>query len=205
MVAGICVCCMKLTKRSVQLAFDPAHRVFPERNSQNSSSARARERAFSNMKASKVTRTLPAVQKGIFERTKVRIFGEGRAEWTGQRLHKVWQRLGKTRSTRSWGLRLVFDAVFSLGRHLSICCLFYTSRFRARRFEELDSIVMDVGGAIKMGLAEVVLFLVAVLILDSVFCFFQSSALLLISKGKALIQLFVSTVCFLCFHLLETH
>jgi hypothetical protein len=86
---------MKLTKRSVQLAFDPAHRVFPERNSQNSSPARARERAFSNMKASKVTRTLPAVQKGIFERMKVRIFGEGKGGMAGQRRHKVRQRLGQ--------------------------------------------------------------------------------------------------------------
>jgi hypothetical protein len=148
---------MKLTKRSVQLAFDPAHRVFPERNSQNSSPARARERAFSNMKASKVTRTLPAVQKGIFERMKVRILGEGKAERrisVDSRYGRDW---GKIRSTRSRGLRLVFDAVFSLGRHQYVVSIL-PSRFRARRFEELDSIVMDVGGAIKMSLAEVVLF-----------------------------------------------
>jgi len=46
-----CVCCMKLTKRSVQLAFDPAHRVFFRKKLKNSSPVRARERAFPNMKA----------------------------------------------------------------------------------------------------------------------------------------------------------
>jgi hypothetical protein len=109
------------------------------------------------MKASKVTRTLPAVQKGIFERMKVRILGEGKAERrisVDSRYGRDW---GKIRSTRSRGLRLVFDAVFSLGRHQYVVSIL-PSRFRARRFEELDSIVMDVGGAIKMSLAEVVLF-----------------------------------------------
>ena len=74
-----------------------------------------------------------------------------------QRRHKGWQRLGKIRSTRRWGLRLVFHSVFSFGRqHLPVVSI-YTSSFRARRFEELDSIVMD-AGAVKMGLVEVVFF-----------------------------------------------
>ena len=42
-----------------------------------------------------------------------------------------------------------FDSVFSLGRHLYVVS-YLTSSFRARRFEELDSIVMDAVGAVKM-------------------------------------------------------
>jgi len=87
-----CVCCMKFTKRSVQLALNPAHRVFPERNSKFF--AGESEKKGISQYESKVTRTLPAVQKGIFERTKVRNFGEGRAEW----------RISvDTRDGRDWG------------------------------------------------------------------------------------------------------
>ena len=61
------------------------------------------------MKASKVTRTLPAVQKGIFD---VRIFGEGMA---GRRINadtrygRDWDKFAQR---EDWGLRRVFDSVF---------------------------------------------------------------------------------------------
>ena len=93
---------------------------------------------------------------------------------------------GKIRSTRSWSLRLVFDAVFSIGRHLSVVSILL-SRFRARRFEELDSILMGVGGLSRWVWRKWYFFgrrpnpRFCLLIL-------QSSALLLISEGKALIQ-----------------
>lgn len=112
----------------------------------------------------------------------------------GQRQRKTWQRLGLYSPKAKKRLRpsVLVQQFFSW--KASICCLCFTSRFRAWRFEELDAIVMD-AEASEMGLVEVVFFLVCP-ILDPVFCFFQSSALLLISKGKALIQLLLPSCAF---------
>jgi len=71
---------MKLTKRSVQLAFDPAHRVFFRKKLKNLFASESERKGISQYE-SEVTRTLPAVQKGIFERTCVRILEK--AGWNG--------------------------------------------------------------------------------------------------------------------------
>lgn len=73
-----CVCCMKLTKRSVQLAFDPAHRVFFRKKLFFASES---ERKGISQYESEVTRTLSAVQKGIFEQREC-VFLE-KAGWNG--------------------------------------------------------------------------------------------------------------------------
>ena len=63
------------------------------------------------------------------------------------------------------GLRLFFF-VFITSWKASICCPF-TCCFRARRFEELGSIIMDVAAVKMVGGGGF-----AVLVLDPVFCFF---------------------------------
>ena len=75
-----CVCCMKLTKRSVQLAFDPAHRVFFRKKLKNFFASESGRKDISQY-GSEVTRTLSAVQKGIFEE-RVCVFLE-KAGWNG--------------------------------------------------------------------------------------------------------------------------
>jgi hypothetical protein len=121
MGVGICVCCMKLTKRSVQLAFDPAHRVFPGRTSQNSSPARAEERAFSNMKARSHARYQLYRKASLGEWKCVFLEKAGRNGRVSvdTRYGRDW---GKIHSMRSWSSRLGFlpTSFFALGRHLHV-------------------------------------------------------------------------------------
>lgn len=124
-----CVCCMKLTKRSVQLAFDPAHRVFFRKKLKNLFASEIERKGISQYE-SEVTRTLPAVQKGIFERTCVRIFGEGRIERRVSVEIRHGGDRGQIRSTRRiWGCVWGFSNqlfVFLLGRHLSVVSIHST-------------------------------------------------------------------------------
>jgi hypothetical protein len=83
--------------------------------------------------------------------------GEGRAEWRISADTRYGRDWGKFAQREDGGMRLVSHSVFSFGRHHLPVVSIYASRFRARRFEELGSIVMD-AGAVKMGLAEEVFF-----------------------------------------------
>jgi hypothetical protein len=115
MGASICPYCMKLTKRSVQLAFDPAQWVFSERNPKVLRQ-RERENGITNTKARSHTRYQLYRKASSNER----ILGEGKREGNGgSALTSGMAEIGAIPRNAKNGAAFVFPSVFYfVGRHL---------------------------------------------------------------------------------------
>ena len=114
-----------------------------------------------------------------------------------QRRHKVWQRLGKIRSTRRWGHASGFPFSIFFWKASSTCCLYLCFSLSGTAFRgvgfyrngrwELLRWVLGGGGPFILARPNP---RSCLLLLSNPALFF------LISKGKALIQLLVSLCAF---------